>query len=377
LVSRVLKTCDLGLSRDSLVKKLFVKFKFMKKRLALIFGGKSGEHEVSLVSATSVLKAIDLNKYEVSLIGIDTSGRFFVGEDVLEKFKKKDFSTLREISVGEILCDVAFAVLHGSFGEDGKIQGMFEMLDVAYVGCDSSSSVVCMDKDFCKKLARDLVGVNIAQSEVLLSGSDLEAYQPSFGFPCFVKPARLGSAVGVTKVKFLEDLSAALKEAFLYDSKVLVEKALEIREIELGVLGNEYSDLIVSKPGEVLVGGEFYDFNDKYVNGVSSTQIPADLSEDLTVRFQNLARDIFWQLGLCGLARIDFFLDKNSGEIFLNEINTMPGFTSISMYPKLMEESGVSYGDLIDKLVELALEAKAKRDALKVSFESGSDWFAA
>jgi len=348
-----------------------------KVKIAVLFGGRSGEHEVSLVSAASVVEAMDKEKYEIQEIGITEDGVWLMGKNCLECFKLKEFNDLIEVDLATLNVDVVFPVLHGTYGEDGKLQGMLEMYDVAYVGCGVAASAVGMDKDFSKRLVRSIVGVNVVDWQDLSkrnwmnSGKNVDL---KFDYPVFVKPARLGSAVGISKVKNEGELIKALDEAFSYDVKVLIEKGMDVREIEVAVLGND--ELVVSEPGEVLVGGEFYDFNDKYVNGVSSTQIPVEnLDSEIYEKIKKYAEAVFRALGLAGLSRIDFFVEKSSGEIYFNEVNTMPGFTSISMYPKLMEYVGVDYSELIDRLVSLGVEAHKERAGLKLSFASGSDWY--
>lgn len=366
----------------------------MKKiKVGVIFGGRSGEHEVSLVSATSVLKALDKDKYEPIEIGITTEGEWFTGSGALEKFKSKDYENLEPLVLstdpkhpGFFLCntdhiriDVFFPVLHGPFGEDGTIQGLFEIMNIPYVGCGVLASSTAMDKMQCKAIWReaglpvvDYVGFNRnaweKEAEVILK--DVET---NIGFPCFVKPANMGSSVGITKVKAAEELRGAIDFAATFDRRILVEKGLDIREIECAILGND--EVVASPVGEVIVGGEFYDFYDKYVNGVSTTKIPADIEPEKAEKLQKISIKAFKLLDCAGLARVDCFVDKSSGEIFLNEINTMPGFTSISMYPKMMEAYGIGYQQLVDKLIELAFERFQDKQKNRVSFESGSEWF--
>lgn len=352
-----------------------------KIKVGVIFGGKSGEHEVSLVSATSVIKALDPNKYEVVEIGITTYGQWYKGENCLEKFKSKNFEALEKIVLQtdpkNLPFDVAFPVLHGPFGEDGTIQGLFEILNIPYVGCGVLASSTAMDKLQCKAIWKaaglpvvPYIGFNRnaweKEAEVIM-----EDIEKNIGFPCFVKPANMGSSVGISKVKAAEDLQKAIDFAASFDRRILVEKGLNVREIECAILGND--EVIASPAGEVIVGGEFYDFYDKYVNGVSTTQIPADTEK--AEEIQEISTKAFKLLDCAGLARVDSFIDKDSGEIFLNEINTMPGFTSISMYPKMMEAAGIGYKELVDRLIELAFERFKDKQKNRVSFESGSDWF--
>lgn len=365
----------------------------MKKiRVAVIFGGRSGEHEVSLVSANSVIKALrsgeNAKKYEVVEIGIDRTGKWFTGEDCLKVFRsekgiEKNGENLEQIRFStdpeHQNIDIAFPVLHGPFGEDGTIQGLFEMLQIPYVGCNVVASSTAMDKLQCKAIWKS-AGLSIVPHigltrKSLADQKDkiIEKIVRELGLPCFVKPANLGSAVGITKAKTKEVLGEALDEAAKYDRRLLVEKAVNVREIECAVLGND--DPVVSPPGEVIVGGEFYDFYDKYVNGVSQTEIPAKIDDETGEKIRDMALEAYKLLDCSGLARVDCFLDRDDGKIYLNEINTMPGFTSISMYPKLIETSGMEYADLVDELIVLGIERFEEKQRNKVSFESGSDWY--
>ena len=360
----------------------------MKKvKVAVVFGGRSGEHEVSLVSASSVIKALrsgkNAEKYEVAEVGIDKSGKWLTGENCLQKFKSEDTSELEEIHFstdpGHHKIDIAFPVLHGPFGEDGTIQGLFEMLQIPYVGCNVLASATAMDKLQCKAIwqaARLPVGPYLGFSRKEFEENTegvMKCILEELGLPCFVKPANLGSAVGVSKAKTEEELLVALKEAAKYDRRLVAEKAINAREIECAVLGNE--DAVVSPPGEVIVGGEFYDYYDKYVHGVSKTEVPADLEEETAEKIREMALLAYKSLDCSGLGRVDFFLDRDDGKVYLNEINTMPGFTSISMYPKLMEDYGVNYESLVDKLIVFGLEMFEERQKNKVEFDSGSDWY--
>jgi D-alanine-D-alanine ligase len=377
----------------------------MKLTVGVVFGGRSGEHEVSLVSATSIIKAMAPEKYEIVEIGITHEGKWMVSdihsgrsdelgeEGCLEQFKKKKFGELREaflstdpdkkgIVYGDShfqKIDVMFPVLHGPFGEDGTIQGLFEMLNMPYVGCGVLASSTAMDKLQCKALweAAGLpvvpyVGFTRAAWDTEKE-TILKDIRKNIGIPCFVKPANMGSSVGITKVKEDNELESAIDEAAKYDRRILVEISVDAREIECAVLGND--DPIASPAGEVIVGGEFYDYHDKYVNGVSTTQIPADITEEASSEIREICVKAYKLLDCAGLSRVDSFLDRKSGAMYLNEINTLPGFTSISMYPKMMEAHGMSYEQLIDKLIELGMERYEDKKKNKVSFDSGSEWF--
>jgi D-alanine-D-alanine ligase len=355
-----------------------------KLKVAVIFGGRSGEHEVSLVSAASVIEAIDKDKYELVEIGITEDGRWLEGDGCLKKFKNKDYSGLDEVLLSTRIdspnrLGIVFPVLHGPFGEDGTMQGLLEMLRLPYVGCNTLASSTAMDKLQCKAIweAAGLpvvpyIGFNkkawAEEKEKILK--DIEK---NIGMPCFVKPANMGSSVGISKVKELSELEAAIDLAAKYDRRILVENGLEVREIECAVIGND--DVEASPLGEVIVGGEFYDFYDKYVNGVSMTEVPAQIDKDLSDKIRGLCVKSFKVLDCCGLARVDCFIDKKTGEVYLNEINTMPGFTSISMYPKMMEAHGFEYSKLIDRLIELGLERFEENQNKQISFESGSNWY--
>lgn len=357
----------------------------MKKiKVAVIFGGRSGEHEVSLVSAASVIKALNPEKYEVQQIGISTDGLWYTGENCLEKFKKGEHEGLDRVMLSTDIADagrpdVVFPVLHGPFGEDGTIQGLFEMLQLPYVGCGVLASSSSMDKLQCKALW-EAAGLPV----VPYIGFNRKAWEEEknlilrevaekIGLPCFVKPANMGSSVGISKVKKIEELEAAIDLAARFDRRILVEKGLNVREIECAVLGND--DPIASPAGEVIVGGEFYDFHDKYVNGVSMTEVPAQLEQKISDEIRETCIKAYKLLDCAGLSRVDCFIDKDSGNIYLNEINTMPGFTSISMYPKMIEAGGMSYEDLVDELIRLGIERFEDKQKNQVIFDSKSDWF--
>lgn len=352
--------------------------------VGVIFGGRSGEHEVSLVSATSVIREIPKNKYSVKEIGISKTGKWYTGKGLVEKFKKGGLKGLKSESFEKIFvgCDVAFPVLHGPFGEDGTIQGLFEMIGIPYVGCGVLASSVCMDKVVLKEIL-DNCGISVVPSVFFTrdewlkdSKKFISKIKKSIGLPCFVKPANMGSSVGISKVKkdSSSELFNAINFAFKFDSKVLVEKAINAREIECAVLGNE--DAFAAELGEILVGGEFYDYYDKYINGKSKTQIPVkNLPLKKKKEISEMCLKAFKAAGCSGLSRVDCFLDKKTGKVYLNEINTLPGFTSISMYPKMWHASRVSYPKLIDVLVQLGLKRHAEKQKNEISFDSGSNWF--
>jgi D-alanine-D-alanine ligase len=351
-----------------------------KKILGLIFGGRSAEHEVSIRSAKNVLAAIDQDKYDVLLVGISREGDWvhFSQEEFLERdddlFKNvllerlvipysRNAQFFFKIGHEDRMADIVFPVLHGPFGEDGTIQGLCKMYNVPFVGPDVLGSAVAMDKDVAKRLFRD-AGLPIAdflvfcdQDQDTITFDDLAK---KIGIPFFIKPANLGSSVGISKVNNEKELKEAVDLAFSYDTKIIVEKYVKGKEIEYSVLGNE--ELVVSEPGEIIPQHEFYSYNAKYhdENGAKMT-IPAKIPSDVTVRMQELAAKAFRVLECEGMARVDFFLTDDN-EIYINEINTIPGFTSISMYPKLLEESGISYKELITRVIELAI-ARHERDS--------------
>lgn len=363
-----------------------------RMRVGVVFGGRSGEHEVSIRSARGVLAALDPARFEAVPLGIDRQGRWHrlearallgagsepaalqvVGEGALVPAAPVAITATGQGSLTpELAIDVFFPVVHGTYGEDGTLQGLLEMAGVAYVGSGVLGSSVGMDKDVSKRLLRD-AGLPVVDFLVARSGGPVdvlfeERVEAELGFPCFVKPANMGSSVGVHKVKRRSELAAALAEAGRYDRKLLVERGVDAREIEVAVLealggGPPRASL----PGEIVPRHEFYSYDSKYLdeNG-AELLVPAPL-EALEVReVQELAVRAFAALELEGLARIDFFLERGTGRWFVNEVNTLPGFTEISMYPRLWEASGLSYRDLVTHLIELALERHARRRALSI-----------
>lgn len=328
----------------------------MKKiRVGVIRGGRSGEHEVSLRSAESILNAINRDKYDVVPITISHEGRW-------EPF------TISPEPSAEPALDVVFPILHGTYGEDGTIQGLFEMANLPYVGAGVLGSAVSMDKDVMKRVLRN-AGLPIVDYWVVLkSGLDafLQKEINNLPYPVFVKPANLGSSVGITKAHSPEELPAALQTAAEFDRKIVVEQGLDIREIELSVLGNE--DPIASVPGEIIPSREFYDYNAKYVDDDSRLLIPAPLSEEQIKEAQRLAISAFTVLECSGMARADMFMERTTGKFYVNELNTLPGFTSISMYPKLWEASGIPFPQLIDRLISLAIQRHAEKKKLRTKY---------
>lgn len=337
-------------------------------KVLVVFGSISSEHEISCISAGNILENIDMNKYSVTKLGIDKQGEWFVynGLNVTVKENKwiQDNSNKEKIIdiFGELKKhDVIFPIMHGKFGEDGSIQGLFELLKLKYVGCDMEGSAIAMDKILSKQLV-STAGINIVDYIYLdkYSKLDLNVIVNDLNingikFPVIVKPNKEGSSYGVTKVNNKDELVSAIKFALEFDDKVLVEKYIQKRrEIECSVLGN--NDLTISTPGEIISANEFYDFDGKYNNTKSTSKIPADISIEDIYSIKEYSEKIFKVLNLKSISRVDFFIDEEDNKIYFNEVNTMPGFTSISMYPKMLEHDGIKYSEIIDKLIELALE---------------------
>ena len=337
-------------------------------RVGVIFGGKSAEHDVSLMSASSVLRALDPNRFDVFPIAVSREGVWLPPPAAIGMLPSGDYPPLQtseivptEASPNAFLrdVDVVFPVLHGPMGEDGTIQGLLDLADIPYVGSGVLGSALGMEKVRAKQMLRyhDLPvtdWVSIHRHEWRADRTEMLEIASTFGFPCFVKPSALGSSVGVTKVKSAQEMPGALVEAFRHGERALVEPAIDAREIEVSVLGNHHPE--ASVPGEIVPSNEFYDYAAKYLDGKSELHIPAQLTSSQSDQVRALAIRAFTALDCSGLARVDFFLERGTGRWFVNEVNTMPGFTSISMYPKLLEASGLGYRELVTKLVELAVE---------------------
>lgn len=363
-----------------------------KITVGVIFGGRSGEHEVSLRSAESVINALDKSKYEIVPIGITHEGKWLIAGDakhllpqavlssttkqqvaIVADPSRKGLMHLDEASLKNKKLDVVFPVLHGTFGEDGTIQGLLEMAAVPYVGCGVLASATGMDKIVMKQLFMQ-AGLTVCKYEWFLR-SQWEASPDkiikhlanSLGFPCFVKPANLGSSVGVSKADDRKELREAIKDAARYDRRLIVEEAVIGREIEVSVLGND--NPIASLPGEIITGHEFYDYEDKYIDNKSRTEIPAKLPKKVMKQIQENAVRAFQAIDGSGLSRVDFFVEHGTNRVIINEINTMPGFTSISMYAKMWQASGISYSELIDRLIELAFERHSDRARNLTSYQ--------
>lgn len=371
-----------------------------KIRVGIIYGGRSGEHEVSLASATSVMANLDSDKYETIPIAITKEGSWLLGakpqqllaaEQVVnpdhqhQEIKPSRAVTLtgdprlrRLISVeqGEELgnagaLDVIFPVLHGTYGEDGALQGLLEMANVPYVGCGVLGSALGMDKEKMKMIFQR-VGLPVGDFLVYRRSawerapeSILDAIEQRLGYPNFVKPVNLGSSVGVNKAHDRAELLHFINEAAQYDRKIIIEKGIDCRELECAALGND--EPLVSVVGEVISSGEFYDYRAKYLDNKSQVIIPADIPQATAEEVRRQAALAFQSLDLSGLARVDFFLERGTNQVYINEVNTMPGFTSISMYPKLWQASGLPYKELIDRLIELAIERHADQQRNRTS----------
>jgi D-alanine-D-alanine ligase len=334
-------------------------------RVAVLAGGRSSEHDISLASARSVLEALDPTRYEATTIEIARDGRWALsgGQPGLSPGGERSVDTLPvvagsppAVALGRI--DVVLPILHGPFGEDGTVQGLLELADVAYVGAGVAASALCMDKDLCKAVLRDR-GIPVARNVTLRNG-DRPAHP--FSYPVFVKPARLGSSVGISKAHDEGELEAAVELARRHDDKVLIEELLEGVEVECGVLGNR--EPVASAVGEIVAHAEWYDYAAKYDEGGMDLLVPARIPDGTAERVRSLAVESFVATECEGMARIDFFVTL-AGEVVVNEINTIPGFTATSVYAKLFEASGVPYAELLDQLIELALERHERRSSLE------------
>ncbi len=369
-------------------------------RVGVLFGGRSVEHEVSIVSAASVIAALDRKKFTVVPIGITPEGRWISGPDAMRRLRSRSGSArtgrtelLPDPTIGGLVArparggrprvvhlDVVFPVLHGSFGEDGTVQGLLEMAGIPYVGAGVLGSAAGMDKIVTKILWR-AAGIPVLP---FLAVTDhdyarnrrriVASAARSPGFPLFVKPSHSGSSIGISKVRNRAELSRALSLAFRYDRRVIIEKGIDrAREIEVAVLGNETPD--VSVPGEILPSNEFYDYDAKYVDGKSTAIVPARLPAAAVRRIRALARAAFLTVGCEGMARVDFLLHPRTGRVWVSEVNTIPGFTPISMYPKLWAATGLKYPRLLERLIHLALGRSRKTARLKTEYDPKTDWY--
>lgn len=364
-----------------------------KIKLGIIFGGRSGEHEVSLMSAASVIRAVDQEKYDIVCIGITKQGQWMIYDGPIESIEngqwekiaqdlyrqRPDLYTINLIGDGSALrdkVDIVFPVLHGPYGEDGTIQGLFEMVDVPYVGADVLGSVTAMDKA-CSKILFEKEKLPICNYSVVYRKdfdknfqTIIEDIERAFNYPVFIKPANLGSSVGISKARNQNELAEALLEASQYDRKIIIEEFINCREIETGVIGND--DPKVAAVGEIIPSKEFYDYEAKYFDGgKSKICIPANITKEQEDIIRALAIDAYKALDCCGFARVDFFISKDTDKIYINEINTIPGFTPFSMFPLLWEEKGVEYSKLIDQLIDYGFKKyeEKNRNVLKLEVE--------
>jgi len=367
-----------------------------KKRVVVLYGGRSGEHEVSINSAASVMAALDRDKYQVVPVMITRQGSWLAGAAPEEMAQGADPADLvasgraekvylpGDPAMGGLISlqgepgvysggvDLVIPVLHGTFGEDGTVQGLLELANVPYVGAGVLGSALGMDKVLMKTVLAQygLPQAGFVSCLRLEWERDPEAVagmvERQLGYPCFVKPANLGSSVGISKARSREELSRAMDLACRYDRKIIIEEFIDAREVEVSVLGND--DPAASLPGEIIPLKEFYDYEAKYVDGLSQLKVPADLPPETVGRLQELAVRVFKSLDCAGMGRVDFFIRRSDGEVLVNEINTIPGFTRFSMYPKLWEATGISYRDLLDRLINLALERHRDKNRSETSF---------
>jgi D-alanine-D-alanine ligase len=393
-----------------------------KLRVCVVFGGRSSEHEVSIVSASSVMKALDPAKYEIIPVGVTKSGRWIAGGQAVQLLKSGDdagrslamvspdpneqrlvssipaVADERELQALDGKIDVVIPILHGTFGEDGTVQGLLELANLPYVGAGVLGSAICMDKVVQKYLCAQAgipvvdflwlryedwqadqqesfsTAVSPQQLSNLSQTAMLNVIEEKLGLPVFVKPANMGSSVGINKAHSRDELPSAIEDAAKYDHKILIEAAVaNPREIEVSVLGNLRPK--ASVPGEIVPSNEFYDYDAKYVDGASASYIPAQLPQSLADAIRQAAIQGFVVCECEGMARVDFLLERESNKFYLNEINTIPGFTSISMYPKLWEASGVPYPQLLDELIQLAIERHQRRNKLHTSYQPKSEWY--
>jgi D-alanine-D-alanine ligase len=358
-----------------------------KIRVGIVYGGRSVEHEVSIHSATSILQALDPSRYDVSLIAISHDGRWHIGgpkmlpaavvsapEVTLPAIPGERTLVSADDGKPAAQLDVIVPIVHGTGGEDGCLQGFLELAGVPYVGSGVLGSAIQMDKDVSKRLLRAagvpvVPWVTVRKHELAAEKAVIERVIHEIGLPCFVKPANTGSSVGISKVKTRAELAPALREAARYDEKLLVEQAVDAREIEVAVLGNERPE--ASVPGEIVPHKEWYDYEAKYVDERTELIVPANLPEAVSAELQRLAVLAFETLEGAGLARVDFFVERGTDRIWLNELNSLPGFTEVSMYPRLWQASGLPYPALLDRLIELALERGRNREKLEREYKRG------
>ena len=322
------------------------------KKVLVLCGGNSSEHKVSLISAKSILNNIDNNLFEASTVIIDYDNKWYEygGKvDYLSEWKQQEYEHIDNIVDYLKKYDVVFPITHGTNGEDGKLQGMLDLFNIKYIGCKTSSSAICMDKDFSKMIFSYLGIPQVPFITITNKKFKIHDIIKKLGLPLIVKPANCGSSIGINKANNKKELKKAIIESFKYDEKIIIEKFIKARELECGIL--EDKDFYISEIGEILPANEFYDYNAKYENKKSCTTIPAKLTKEVKDKIIKYVKIAFDGINGKGFARIDFFYDEDNGQLYLNEINTLPGFTEISMYPKLFAYSGIEYKDLITKLI--------------------------
>jgi len=360
----------------------------MKRRVGLLYGGRSVEHEVSVASAASILEALDADRYDISVIEVDPSGHWHLHEvDDFERLQPgkgrevaltpiPDTPTLSpssEAGAPAIALDVIFPIIHGRSGEDGALQGLLELKEIAFVGSGVLGSAIQMDKDVTKKLLAQaglpvVPWVCFRHHELAADGLDeaRQQIEEKLGYPVFIKPANSGSSVGISKAMDAAELASGLREATRHDDKVLVEAGLDARELEVAVLGNDAPEASVA--GEIIPSHDFYDYEAKYLDEATDLVIPAALSEQESQALREMAVAAFQVVEASGFARVDFLMDRHTGRTYINELNSLPGFTNGSMYPRLWEASGLPYPELLDRLIDLALERSQRRSQLERAF---------
>ncbi len=330
---------------------------FFIKKVLILFGGNSPEHYISCLSCKSIIEHIDKKKFYFEVAGIDFDDTWYKFKDDISYLENRNWKDANILKIDNVInylkgFDVVFPVTHGSFGEDGRLQGMLELFNIKFVGCKSKGSSICMDKALSKILF-DKLGINIVSYITLKNDDKVSDVIDKIEFPVIVKPSNGGSSIGINKASNKKELIKAIKEAKCYDDNVIIEKFIKARELEVAVLENK-NNILCSNPGEIKSSNEFYDYDAKYVSDSSYTTIPSDLPENIVNKIKEDAIKVFKEFGLIGYARMDFFYDEDDGNIYINEVNTLPGFTSISMYPKLMEDVGINYTNLITILINNA-----------------------
>lgn len=330
---------------------------FFIKKVLILFGGNSPEHYISCLSCKSIIEHIDKKRFYFEVAGIDFDNTWYKFKDDISYLENRNWKDANILKIDNVInylkgFDAVFPVTHGIFGEDGRLQGMLELFNIKFVGCKSKESAICMDKALSKVLF-DKLGINVVPYITLKNDDRVSDVIDKIEFPVIVKPSNGGSSIGINKASCKKELVKAIKEAKCYDDNIIIEKFVKIRELEVAVLENK-NNILCSRPGEIESSGEFYDYDAKYVSDSSYTTIPGDLPENIVNKIKEDALKGFKELGLKGYARIDFFYDEEDDKIYINEINTLPGFTFISMYPKLMEDAGINYTDLITTLINNA-----------------------